>query len=80
MVAPITIEIIIHYYVTSDEAEDFRDSPAFKENLAMLIDNQLLDIAIKGKRKYTANREACEAYINALCSVPFPKQKWVVIK
>ena len=78
MVAPITIKIIIHYYVTPDSGCDYRDSQEFRSNVDMLINVGLLKETGKEKRKYTAVRGACEVYLNALCEVPFPELKWVI--
>lgn len=78
MIAPITIEIIIYYYCTADNGEDYRDSPAFRTNAKMLVEHGLLIETGKEDRKYTANREACKIYIDTLCSIPFPEMQWII--
>ena len=40
MIAPITIDIIIHYYTTANGAGDYRDSKAFRDNAKMLVKNK----------------------------------------
>jgi hypothetical protein len=78
MIAPITIEIIMHYYCTG--GEDFPDSQAFQNNAKMLVEAGMLIPAseIETHRKYEANQEACKKYIDHLCNIPFPNLEWIM--
>ena len=75
MIAPITIEIVIHYYVTS--GSDFKESKAFREYSEMLVEAGLLKKSL-GENEFEANMDACNVYINALCNVPLPTQEWII--
>ena len=79
MKAPITLEIIIHYYCTAGST-DYMDSPAFKEQSKMLVKAGLLIETHKEKPKFKPNREVIAVYLEALFNVPFPKHEWIIPK
>ncbi len=79
MKAPLTLEIIIHYYCGGSDT-DYMDSPGFREQAKMLVDVELLIRTGNPKRKYEANREAVKVYLDALLAVPFPELEWIIPK
>lgn len=81
---PLGIEILLHYCVSSAQFRDL-DAPAVREaheefvRLGLLYppgafcrENPL------GEADYRANRAALQVYVDALCAVPLPEQKWVI--
>jgi hypothetical protein len=79
MTSPLTIEIIIHYYVSSSEADDYRDSPAFRSVAKDLVLRGILEKSSEsGHRKYNPNRSACGVYLEALGNVPLPTKEWTI--
>lgn len=79
MKAPITLEIIIHYYCTAGST-DYSDSPAFRKEAKMLVRAGLLIETRKEKPKFEPNIEAIKVYLDALLNVPFPKLVWIIPK
>lgn len=79
---PLALSIAIHYWTTPGDYDggntDHFHSPATSEWIMALIDKGLLVRSNKAGQLYEGNNEALEVYINALCSVPFPTQKWVI--
>ena len=76
---PLTLEIVIHYWITVDQDYDPNrlDAPAVKEAIELLCEAGLL-VEIKGKNntKFKPNRYAMTPYIERLCSIPFPTKIW----
>jgi hypothetical protein len=79
---PLEVEILIHYYVSRDI--DFRnlEAPAIQSAINEFVAKGLLlkDDSEDAPSKYFGNREVLEMYVNEICSVPLPKQKWVIEK
>ena len=76
-ISPSIIEIILFYYCDGS-GEDFMDSPNFKDVSKMLVKEGMLIHTPEGKRMYEPNRDMLEVYVNHLCSIPFPKQIYVI--
>lgn len=78
---PFEIEILLYYYWSSVDEYPKRNAPIFKETIGRFINLGLI-IATPSPHPccyvYSGNREALTAYVNALCAVPLPVQKWVV--
>jgi hypothetical protein len=78
---PFSIEIVLHYYYSPEEHRGSH-APIWGGTIQFLLDEGLL-----AKRaelsEYGASYEATEkgrAYVEALCAMPFPVQKWVMPK
>ena len=78
MKSPLSIEIIIHYYTSPSTAGDYEDSQAFRSIAKDLFNKGLLLPSLKGDREYDAEPNACKAYIDALCRVPYPTHEWTM--
>ena len=82
--SPLEIEILIHYYVVVDmDYDPLRlDAPAVKEAIERFLSMNLLEHNIdKNLRcKYVGNMVSLRPYISALCKVPLPVLKWVVVE
>lgn len=76
MVTPLYIEIALHY---CSGAEFPRlDAPACMEAAKQMADADLLAYtAPHGRRMFMAG-PALDAWVEALCNVPFPVQRWVI--
>lgn len=77
MQTPLEVEILLHYQCCGS---DFRnlDAPAVKSAIEDFVTMGLLHKCQFGDRKYMANDEALSKYVEAICAVPLPKQKWVI--
>ena len=79
---PLEIEILLHYYT---RAVDYRDgdftAPAVRQALDSFYELGMLRHATRksdsGPLSYEVTERA-EAYIQALCALPLPVQKWVM--
>ena len=89
--SPLMIEILIHYYVTGgvDYGPPRLDAPAVADAINAFLRRGLLfryeTIYPNEKPKkdtpiYIANRDALEPYVNALCRVPLPVKRWVILE
>lgn len=81
---PLEISIAIHYCCRTDDYGDGNgdknfSAPAVQEAIARFMAAGLLK-ENKGTSKpyFTADRDALGTYVQALCDVPLPVQKWVV--
>lgn len=83
MSTPLEISIALHYWTRvtdfGSEAPDFNiNAPAVVEQRNQMVNARLLNPSYgDGGRLYMAG-PALERYVNALCSVPWPVQKWVM--
>lgn len=77
MNTPYTIQVIMHYYLAVNSTPDYQDSNAFRDTSFQLLKKGIL-VNSKSDRKFDANKEACEVYINALCEVKLPISRWVI--
>lgn len=73
--SPLQVLILIHYYTTPGDCEAIENKKPLCEQFVK--DGLLLKSEEEGQL-YEANRPALEVYINAICSVPFPKQEWII--
>lgn len=81
MNSPLTIKIVLHYYLATSDTKDYEESPAFKRTIKYLLGLGIVKTTPRlANRKYDANIEACKVYVNALCATPFPVQGWVMPK
>lgn len=75
---PLHLMLLLHYHVTPDPWPQ-RGAPAVLEFTGDLIGLGLVEHVIKGKHGHqygTTDRGA--AYVDALCSVPLPVQRWAI--
>jgi hypothetical protein len=84
MPSPLEIMIGLHYWTTPAEYADHdcahQESPAVQEVLADFVARGLLrnlDVPNQYGGTY-ASTEALEVWVNGICDVPFPVQKWVL--
>lgn len=75
--SPGLIRIIIHYHCSLGDVDNI-DSPFAKEVIPYLIENDILKVSTAPDSKYEANREATNAYLDALTKVPLPVKRFVV--
>ena len=77
---PLGIEILLWHLCTRGQYRggDF-SAPAVRELLDEFTRRGLL-IRSNDPEQYTANYEALEIYMEALCGVPLPKLQWVIAK
>lgn len=77
---PLEIEILMHYYCCTDDYRngDFA-APAVREAMENFVGTGLLREAwdVRHSVRYKAT-DACRVFVEALCSVPAPVQKWVI--
>lgn len=75
---PLIINILLHYHTAGG---DYRDgdlsAPAVAEAMQWLVDAGLLRLEGTFGRRYVPT-DALPVYVEALCAVPFPVQKWVM--
>jgi hypothetical protein len=78
MPTPLYIEIGLHY---ATKADDYRDgdftAPAVREALLDFVSRGLLIANPKLNVSYGAT-EGLRVWVEALCAVEFPEQRWVV--
>ena len=72
---PNDLEVLIHCHV-SPTAHPRIDAPAVKEALDMLEKNGLI-ILHKGGDNIYSTTDKGNAFMQVLCSMPLPEQKWV---
>lgn len=87
MASPLEIKIALHYWALTNDYEDHVEpkhgrSPAVQDALARFVAMGLLVDKMQGSehrcdRRYDSG-PALECFVDALCSVPWPKQKWVI--
>lgn len=70
--SPLSLRIALHYWMT-DEPWHERSSPA-AEIEAQFLDEGMLEV-VAGKLRGT---DALRVYVNGLCSVPHPVQRWII--
>lgn len=74
-VAPIAVEIMLHYYYS---AADYRNgdfsAPAVRQFIDMWRDLGLLEASAPNNYEIT---EGGRLYVEAICNVPVPVRKWV---
>ena len=75
--SPLDISILLHYYCSPRDVSNI-NAPAVQESIEHFLEIGLLKNSKDEGVRYEANREALEVYINALCNVPFPVNKWVI--
>lgn len=85
MASPGEIAILIHYYITpepySQRDLEHAESPFVKDKTNLFFRMGLLNYLTEPNKygsHYEANLEALAVYINALCKVPYPVQKWII--
>lgn len=83
MATPLEISIGLWYHVRPgdyglDHGDNNFNAPAVRETFKRFVDAGLLCHCTSGKQNYEANGPALKAWVDALCSVPFPTVKWVV--
>lgn len=83
--SPLDISIAIHYHCRAKV--DFRDgdfsAPAVQQSLDCFVDLGLLRRTHENEQKLLDRRhyeptEGLAVWVDALCAVPLPKQKWIV--
>ena len=77
MLSPLEVEILLHYQTCASDFRDL-DAPAIKSAIQDFVQMGLLYKSTFGHKKYIANDEALSKYVEAICSVPLPKRKWVI--
>lgn len=77
--SPLEIEIILHYHCCQSDYRD-TESPAAREAFRKLVDANILQFWNKYGLKYVANKIATQLYVDAICAVPLPIQKWIMEK
>lgn len=86
MTCPLEIMIGLHYWTTpgpyAANEPSHANSPAVCEICRNFIERGLLVEGLSDRaKKYGAAYESTEAlgvWVNALCDVPFPIQKWII--
>ena len=68
MATPLHIKIVLHYRVSAPEAGEYSRE---------LMERGLLRRSTDNFRQYEPT-EATKVWVEALCAVPFPTQKWVI--
>jgi hypothetical protein len=78
---PFEIEILLYYHYSAVDDNPNKNAPMFKETMDRFVNLGLIR-ATPSQHPccyfYSGNREALAAYVNAICAVPLPVQKWVV--
>ena len=72
---PFDVEILLHYYGSSTEHRN-ADSPAGISALSDFVQKGLIIKRANGT--HYGNMDALKPYVDALCAIPLPKQKWTV--
>jgi hypothetical protein len=83
MATPLEISTGLWYYTRPgdyglDNGDRNFNAPAVRETFKRFVDAGLLCHCSTGEQNYKANEPALKAWVEALCSVPFPVVKWVV--
>jgi hypothetical protein len=76
MVTPLMVEIALHYYVNSVTDFPRLNAPAVQLAMSVFMEHGLLEECDDGPQYQ--GTEGLTTWINALCSVPFPVQQWVI--
>lgn len=83
MASPLEIQIAIHFWTRptkyAEHEPDHRNSGAVKAILSWYVRDGLLEPTAPNEHGeiYKAT-EALGVWVDALCTVPFPVQKWVI--
>lgn len=81
MTTPYQIEILLYYHYSGVDEFPNKDAPIFKEVMDNFVKLGLI-LASPSQfpccYSYSGNREALDAYVNALMAVPLPVKKWVI--
>lgn len=83
MNTPLGIEILLHYHCTG--GTDFpHPSPAASDCIAEYVAAGILERiptpSTAESPNYRAVRDATTVYVEALCAVPLPVQRWIVLE
>lgn len=79
--SPLSISIALHYWTSpgdySPDNAAHAGSPAVRDCLKAMLGAQLLEMPGRDGAKYGSG-PALQAYVEALCAIPWPVQQWVV--
>lgn len=79
---PIEIDILLHYYVSPEEYRNGDiGAPAVLDALKKFVSRGLIvkrTVPNEYGALYEGNSAALKVYVETLCAVPLPVQKWVM--
>jgi hypothetical protein len=82
MASPLEIKIALHYCTTPGDYSDGNgvhwSSPAVKAIIAAFVSDGLLSNAGGRGGEMYGKTEALGVWVDAICSVPKPVQKWII--
>lgn len=75
---PFEIEVLLHYYCKPGDIENI-DSIGGKSTCSQFaMAGLLIENPAGSQYKYSGNQAALGVYVEALTSVPLPKQVWII--
>lgn len=77
--SPLEVEILLHYFYSPNDHPNV-DAPAVQSAITGFVKKGLLEPTETGVTKWRGNLKALTIYVNAVCSVPLPKQVWIIEK
>lgn len=82
---PLVISIGLHYHCRAGDygkgtGDENWHAPAVREALAYFVQEGLLAASPQGCEAEYYATPALRVWVDALCAVPFPVQKWVIPK
>jgi hypothetical protein len=83
MSTPLQIAIALHYWTRADDyglgnGDDNFNASAVRDQRSEMCAYQLIEANEPGAIPRYKAGPALECYINALCALPWPEQKWVM--
>ena len=80
--SPLEIEILIHYYCSPTEYRDGDlGAPAVRDAMREFVTLGLINVLPEPNEhgaRYRGNSDALKPYVEALCAIPLPVQRWVL--
>jgi len=76
--SPLEVCILIHYFTMAGDYQNVSNSLQNKL-CEMFVEKGLLLRSEKMGQQYEGNREALTSYVDAICSVPLPRQVWAAV-
>ncbi len=77
--SPAQISVLLHYHARPGDFNNGEMSPSFVDSVIrdFLRSGLLAEYKDPSSQRYIAT-EATKVYVEALCNVPLPVQKWVI--
>lgn len=76
--SPLEIRIALHYYAFVDDYRGEESRLKIDEICNDFVRRGLLRLATTDEHRRFVGTDALNLYVEALCNVPFPVQRWVI--